>query len=149
MDWLECKLNKEDIRYNAETVLAGGAGLCFVALFIVLVVFASRYAYCMRTGECTKSDTSVSSTAGYCGNKNFPSILEELESNENHPLLIDLGLRLQEQFESAPEFRDIFVFKGCVFLGFFYKPENNYYLASYQWNGREWEFIALECEMCQ
>ena len=135
-------------RHWVVNILVAGAGLSLVGLFLVLVVFASRFAYCARTGKCTKNDTATVTQAGYCGTKNYPSILDELGGDEQHPISIDLEPRLKEKFEVTPEFRDIFLFRGCVFLDFFYEPENNYYLASYQWNGREWEFIALECETC-
>ena len=136
-------------RHWVDDILVAGAGLSLVGLFLVLVVFASRFAYCARTGKCTKNDTTVVTQTGYCGAKNYPSILDELGGDEPHPISIDLEPRLQEQFEVVPEFKDIFIFRACVFLDFYYKPENNYYLASCHWNGREWEFIALECETCQ
>ena len=136
-------------RHWVDNILVAGAGLSLVGLFLVLVVFASRFAYCARTGKCTKNDaTPVTQEAGYCGAKNYPSILDELDGQEQHPIALDLKTRLQEQFETAPEFKNVFIFRACIFLDFYYEPEDNYYLASYQWNGREWEFIALECETC-
>jgi len=136
-------------RHWIDNLLVAGAGLSLIGLFLVLVVFASRFAYCTRTGKCASKDSGAITQVGYCGAKNYPSISEELGGGERHPISVDLERRLKQQFESAPEFRDIFIFRACVFLDFYYKPEDNYYLASYQWNGSEWEFIALECETCQ